>query len=730
MSEQTSAPPVAPALPTRGAAAWRQAEPDFGLFAILLNIIGVAALAYGLYTLRTTEIGGVMGPAIGGMVSQLSVTALPAVAVALASVANLGLGAIAVRLVAGRPYRSLPSLLLSGLVGAVLLDSALLMALGGIGLYAWPILVVVHLAGIAVAVRWAMPIVEFPAASTSELPLLAFVLPVIVWGAAILLQLASPVVPFMDVLFNHVSPVEHVRVFGWFEVLTTSPSPNFGPSRTLLGYVALESVLAAVTGLPAALSIAAFIGPLAVLFATAVHRLATALFGGRAGYWALITVPLSFVFLRLPDARATTLVFILVAWVLATLVDPPDVPRGRLKLLLAAGIGASLLMHPFIGALMVLTVVLLTVAWPARHARLAVPAVVGGSLLALPQAAATLAIALPSWVGLAAILPAAAGFWLADRWATTLVRTAVIVLGVGALAALLVVSDVVRFSAEALRDMTAQFPLLAVATVAGFALLGPGHRGLRVLGATLAVGVLAVVGSRLLPPDSPLVQSLQGEVNPKALWYWGPFFMALVAAGVANRLTSLRRWSMIGQAVVGLFVIVAILPLRLAPAVIGLDNYEEHRMAESTAILLRHATQGYWLNYPDSRTLVNDAQEQILDQLRIDHAAGLIDSRTRLLHLADSFRPWVGTPVAVFTGISETTASFDPERSIHTEGGRLLDMSEVPGRLDDGYGYVLVEGDGLVDEFGAQVEAAGYVPILQNERGILYRATSLAPQRS
>ena len=77
---------AAPAPRARGAAAWRRAEPDFGLFTVLLNIIGVAALAYGLYTLRTTEIGGVMGPAIGGMASQLSVTALPAVAVALARI--------------------------------------------------------------------------------------------------------------------------------------------------------------------------------------------------------------------------------------------------------------------------------------------------------------------------------------------------------------------------------------------------------------------------------------------------------------------------------------------------------------------------------------------------------------------------------------------------------------------------------------------------------------------
>ena len=150
-------------------------------------------------------------------------------------------------------------------------------------------------------------------------------------------------------------------------------------------------------------------------------------------------------------------------------------------------------------------------------------------------------------------------------------------------------------------------------------------------------------------------------------------------------------------------------------------------MSESTSILLRHATQGYWLNYPDSRTLVNDAQEQMLDQLRTDQAAGIVTHRTRILHLADSFRPWVGTPLAVFTGITETTASFDPERSIHTEGGRLLDMTDVAGALDDGYGYVLVEGGALVEQYRPMVEEAGFVPLVENERGILFRAASLAP---
>ena len=134
--------------------------------------------------------------------------------------------------------------------------------LGGIGLFLWPLLVAVHLAGLAAAFRWGRPLLVLHRSESSDsLSPLAYILPGVVWGAAVVLQLASPVVPFMDVLFNHVSPVEHVRVFGTFEVLTTSPSPNFGPSRTLLGYVGLEAVLSVITQVPAALSISAFITP-------------------------------------------------------------------------------------------------------------------------------------------------------------------------------------------------------------------------------------------------------------------------------------------------------------------------------------------------------------------------------------------------------------------------------------------------------------------------------------
>ena len=65
--------------------------------------------------------------------------------------------------------------------------------------------------------------------------LAAWLLVGVVWMAPVLLQLASPFAPFVDVLPNHVAPVEHLRTFGSWETLAVSPSPIYGPSRLFLG---------------------------------------------------------------------------------------------------------------------------------------------------------------------------------------------------------------------------------------------------------------------------------------------------------------------------------------------------------------------------------------------------------------------------------------------------------------------------------------------------------------
>ena len=82
-------------------------------------------------------------------------------------------------------------------------------------------------------------------ASVGSSPVAALV--AVVWAGPVLLQLASPVVPFIDVLPNYVGPVEHLRTFGWFSPLSETQSPIIGPIRTVLGYDGLLGALATMT---------------------------------------------------------------------------------------------------------------------------------------------------------------------------------------------------------------------------------------------------------------------------------------------------------------------------------------------------------------------------------------------------------------------------------------------------------------------------------------------------
>lgn len=697
---------------------------NFHLFLILVNTTGVAALFYGIRMLESSPIGGSLPGAISSMMSQAPVTGLPLLLVLAATAANIVMGASVARMALGRPFDSISSFVLTGLVGAVLIDSAALMVLGSLHFFVWPMILVIHGAIYGVTYRRFRPLLTLQPPSQPRLPLLALLLPVLVWGVPVVLQLASPVVPFMDVLPNHVAPVEHVRTFASFETLTTSPSPDYGPSRTLFGYVALQATIATLVNLPATLSIAAFTLPLVLLSAMGTFRVAATLFGVGAGYWSLITFPLTFVFLRIPDARATVLVFTLAAWTLVSLVSPAARRRWAQQTLVAMGLGASLYVHPFIGALLALTIAALVLLWPIRFARIGAPALAGGALLALPQAAATLGVSAPSWSGLLALPLAYGGMRIVDRWHVGAVRLARLAFALAGLPALLVVSDVVRYTAEALRGVVSPFPLLTSAALVGLVTLHRHTVGWRVIGTGLAVALFAVVGSRLLPADSSLVQSLRGEAYPKALAYWAPFLLALAAAAACHHVATLRHWPTIGQTSVVAFVVFAILPIRLSPSTVAIDNYEEHRMAESASIGLRHARNGYWMYYPDSRTLVNASQMELLNKLEAERRLGLIGPRTHLLHVAESFRAWVRTPVAVFIGIYESTVSYDPERSIHTGGGRLYGMAKFEDLLHGNYSYVLIEGADLVGRLRAKVEQAGYKLIFENDRGQLYRKSS------
>ncbi len=531
---------------------------------------------------------------------------------------------------------------------------------------------------------------------------LAYLLPVLVWGAAIVLQLASPVVPFMDVLFNHVAPVEHVRIFGSFETLTASPSPNFGPSRTLFGYVAIQSTIAVMVQLPAALAIAAFALPLTILFALAVHRLADTLFGQGTGFWSLITVPLTFVFLRIPDARATALVFPLVAWSLVLLVAPPPGTRRQRQLLVMAPLAAGLYVHPFIAGLMVLTIALLALIWPLRYARVGWPAAgrrprpgepAGGGdaghrgagmdwrrchSAGRGRAPGRRSLRDPARAGgpgrAHRSRPPPSSSWRRTSRASPPRRC-----------------ETLPSSFRCSRSAPWSEP-------------SPSDDARRAGASSptgIGVAILVMVVARLLPAEGSLVQSLQGEAQPKALAYWAPFLLALAAAAACHAAVASRREFGLAHVAVALYVYVAILPMRLSPTTVNLDNYEEHRMAESVSIALHHAQLGYWVGYPDSRTIVNAAQQQILDRLAADRA----ERARSVAGRSCSTRPTASGPGSGRRSPSSAASTSRPPPTIPSAASTpradgSTASSEFATLLQGDYDYVLLEGDALVAQLG------------------------------
>ena len=82
-------------------------------------------------------------------------TTLPATLLVLAATAvNLGAGSIAVRALAGRPYRTVAEAVLGGMTGAVLIDAALMMALGAVDAFRWPVVGLILGAILLAPIAW------------------------------------------------------------------------------------------------------------------------------------------------------------------------------------------------------------------------------------------------------------------------------------------------------------------------------------------------------------------------------------------------------------------------------------------------------------------------------------------------------------------------------------------------------------------------------------------------
>jgi hypothetical protein len=738
----------------------------------LVGVAGLCAFLLGLSWLQTSEkLGFDPESAVDGVVSQLAVTLPAAILVLGATALELGTGLILARLLRRTPFDSLPEALLAAFAAAVLKDTLLLGTLGAFGLFQQPVLiaidVVILAAGIWVprARRWNRPLLRRrrwreSIGGVGSVTLAALV--AIVWAGPIILQLASPVVPFVDVLPNYVGPVEHLRTFGWFSPLSATQSPIIGPSRTVLGYDGFLGALATLTNLPGGLAIAGFILPQTILVVAGAHRLASALRNGDApvGAWALLAFALSQPFARLADARGTVVVVPLVCLGLAIAADAlrrpdraidPDATQphpwrfGR-GVVIGLALGAAIFVHPVIGFFAVATVAIAALVRPTDLAPTAAVATLTAGVLALPQAATMAGLSLPT-LALGATLPIAvmagtAAGWLVERstsiqWGLIRLAGVVrwIVLAV-ALVAAVAAFVIGAFHADrvpaALADGAALILessglLLAVLAI-GIALGSRGARSPLVL-VGLAVGIVATAIVGLLSANLGFLgDALRFEV-PKTVHYWLSMIAAAGAATTLAHLCAQPRVPIVARTgALAAFAIIAALPLRPAP----IDAYHlgEHRWSETFAIDLRSAGSGFWVGFPDSRTVVDPPRQELLDALRGEIEAGRLRHDTEVLHVARTFQQWVSTPLGVFDGIFETSISLAPETSHQTVGGRLFGSKDPAERLrilhedlaGGAYGYVLLEPAGVPPEARDAIEAAGFVRIFENAQGTVFRS--------
>jgi hypothetical protein len=779
----STAPDLWPEQPLRfGAAIFGRSRDVRQLSLVLLG--GFILLFAGLDVVSVSpDWGFTYGGALRGVLSQLAVTGPASMLVAAATAANILAGAVVLRLTGAPAFRSLTDLVLAGFATAVVLDAATLFLLGSLGLFGWPELILLHA---IVAVAWLVagrprPLLAGPVRVHLSRPAAWWPLVLAIWAGPLIVQLASPTVPFLDVLPNHVAPVEHVRIFGSFATLTTSPSPIYGPSRLMLGYVALLSQLTTITNLDAVLAEAAFGLPLTLLMALAIRRLTARLFGESAGFWVLLTFPLSFMFMRIPDARDTVVVFPLVAWTLIRVAEElrprpsagpqPTRPPGarplaarplnaspqpaRLDLGLAFAIGGAFLLHPLMGLVAFTAAAGAMVLYPARLARKLIPALGAGAVLAIPQALTVAGIGAPAWVGLVwvgialavGLALAALVSWVADRvptapeipahWRAALVTFAILVL-----------LQIARSHIDPPDDPASEIPndflrLLDLCLLGALLSVFSLGRGWILLGCGIAAGVGAWAVSGLVGFNGLTEQAIHYEV-PKTMEYWIPAMLAVGAAGALAAVVRKRRLGLLRPVAIGAYLIVSVFPittpLTVGPLVISdrravsplVSNFQigEHRGAESLGLALLEAELGYWdpqsssKPYPDARLIIDAPRREVVDELRAEEEAGRLGPSTKVLNIASSFQQWVAVPVGVFTGAMETSISLQPEVSIHTDGGRLLGFEVLERELASDYGYVLLEPAGLPPDVAANIRtdfvAYGYHPIFSNSQATIY----------
>lgn len=513
----------------------------------------------------------------------------------------------------------------------------------------------------------------------------------------LMLQLASPVSPFMDIL-PYVASVQKIVTFRFYDPFGNDAAGLWAASRQVAGCDALYSLVALVAGIPASLAITSLIVPFAALQVLAVYRLGRTVHGSLAGGMAALFLVQTFVWRRTPDGRGTALAFILVALGLAFLFAPR---RGGTRTALGGlALGLAVAVNPLIGAIGMQLAAAGAVVEAVDFGHGLVPrtmALAGGTLFALPQVSIGLARPAPIW---ALVLAAGAGACVLllvargtrdqrpARRAWPVARLLVIVA-----LPIWVLWIHARRGSEFFNDEWFGYGILFLFAAAGLAALATAvwrqPRRWRAAALPALALALGVADWMLASPQrfaGPLeIRSLAGEITSKMVWYWSPYWLAL-AAGVWFGMLA-RRWARVPA--VALALLVVVYPLRHVADLNDTDG-TQLSLVETWGFHLTNAARGYFGGYPDRRWVLNDDWGVIVDVLRAEIDAGRITYQTHVLQVTPSTSS-VAAALGLGVSVDLLTPHFDPN-DIWTVGGRIRGMGTRGAAFAARPPYVLLEG--------------------------------------
>ena len=591
-----------------------------------------------------------------------------------------------------------------------------LLALGPLGIYRPWVLRVLVVAVVAMTLRPTparlTPTPRWPAGAW-----IAVGAAVLSFVPLLLLQLGSPMSPFMDVL-PYVASAEKIVTFRAYDAFDNDAAGLWGPTRQVAGCDGLFSFIALVLGIPAHLAITALIVPMSLLQIAAIYRLGAVVQGSLAGGMATLFLLQTFLWRRTPDVRGTALAFALVALGLAFLFA-----RRRSGMRLALGglaLGLAITVNPLIGAIgMQLASAVLVARWLDLGGPLFAPifALAGGSVFALPQVLIARALVVPALtLPLLALAGAAISAMVARRVAPvadartlgaaaadpSLARESVPARWRGAwpfARVLMLLGLPVYMLREHARQgsefFTPEWFGYAPLTFLGFAGLAVAAREIWrrparwpvafIPAAALWVGIFDFnFASPLRFTGTLEMRALASEVTPKVVSYWTPYWLAL-AAGVFFGMLA-RRWSRPWAVAVALLVVMY--PIHYVPEPLDYDG-QQLSLAETWGFHLTNAARGYWAGSFDRRWVIDRDWRELADVMRGEIAAGRIGYHTRVVHISPSINR---VELALGSGVSVDllTPSYNPE-SGWTIGGRVRGFDSLPAALAAKPPYVLVE---------------------------------------